>query len=116
MIKISESTSLNGMPNMDYAININGIRISLKKEDFKELTEKISDKLKKDYDKVTLIKQKYDKNVSQVQELRHDLISIFWSGDQNSIETIFFKREVKEINQEKLWQTLEKYNRFLEFE
>lgn len=116
MIKITESRYLNGMPNMDYAIDVNGIRISLKKEDFKELTEKLSETLKDDYQKATTIKEKYDKNVKQIQELRRDLIGIFWSGDQDDLDSFFFKREVKEIDQEKLWQTLEKYNRFLGFE
>lgn len=116
MIKITESRYLNGMPNMDYSIDVNGIRISLKKEDFKELTEKLSNTLKEDYNKATQLKEKYDKNVKQVQELRRDLISVFWSGDPTQFDGLFFKREVKEIDQEKLWQTLEKYNRFLGFE
>lgn len=116
MIKITQSRYLNGMPDMDYSIDVNGIRISLKKEDFKELIEKLSDTLKEDYNKATQVKEKYDKNVKQVQELRRDLISVFWSGDQDDLDSFFFRREVKEIDQEKLWQTLEKYNRFLGFE
>ncbi len=116
MIKISSSTYLSGMPNMDYSIDINGIRIGLKKEDFNELIEKLNQTLKEDYNKASKVKTDYDQNVKKIRELRRDLIAVFWSGDQDDFDCFFFKREVKEIDQEKLWKILSKYNRFLGFE
>jgi hypothetical protein len=116
MIKITQDTYLNGLPTMGYSIHINGIKIVLKKDDFVELVDKLSETLKEDYQKVADIKQKYDKTVNKVREFKRDIIDIFWRGDQEDMNSMFYRRDIQEIDQKKLWETLEKYDRFLGLE
>lgn len=116
MVKITKSTRFDGLSNMDYAIDVNGIRISLEKETFEELVEKISESLKEDYAKVVKAKKKYDERIDMVQAFRKELISIFWDRDQEGFDSLFFKRELNEIDQEKLWNVLEANNKFFGFQ
>ncbi len=104
-----------GIPTMDYAIDINGIRISLKKEDFRDFITQISDILQEDYDKVVEKIEKYRETQKKVSEVRKDLRNVFWSGDDEDMDALFFKKSVEEIDQKKLWDTLEKHNEFFGF-
>lgn len=112
-VKITESFYINGMPNMDYSIDINGVIIGLKKDDFKELIEKLDEKLKIDYQKASEVKEKYDKNIRNMRQLKREIIEIFWDGNQEDSDSMFFRRKISEIDQEKLWKTLEKYDELL---
>ena len=115
-VKITESRYLNGMPNLDYSITINGVRISLTKEDFAELTKEIGEAVSRDYLKAKEVKDKYDFNIEKIQELRKDIISVFWDGDQDDFDSMFFKKTVDEIDQDRLFDVLKKHNNFLGFE
>lgn len=115
-IRIYGSNYLNGMPVLDYKIEINGVTIGVNKKDFTMLLGALSKELREDYQKALAVKRKHDNNIEKLRELRRDIIDIFWSGDQDEMDTIFFRREVSEIDQEKLWDTLEKYNKLLGFE
>ena len=113
-VKIYSSFNPGGMPTLEYSININGISIGIKKEDFISLTEELSQKISEDLKKATEVREKYWENVKKLQELRLDIISVFWDGDPN--DDFVFRKTVNEIDQEKLFEVLEKYNRFLGFE
>lgn len=115
-IQVTTSTWIGGMPTFDYKININGISISLTKDDFLALTKSMDKTISENLQKALEVKEKYDNNVKKVQELRKDIINIFWNNNEDEDDEWFIRKEVKDINQEKLIEVLEKYNRFLGFE
>lgn len=115
-VKIYSGFNPGGMPSLEYSININGVSISTSKKDFDSLVEKLGKHISDDLKKAREVREKYWANIEKLRELRRDIISIFWDGDQDDMDGYFFKKEVKEIDQEKLFEILEKYNRFLGFE
>lgn len=114
-VEITTGTWIGGMPTFDYKIHINGIAISIQKEDFLQLTKSLDEEISKNLEKAIEVKEKYDNNVKKVQELRKDIIKVFWNnvGDDDDW---FIRKEAKDINEEKLIEVLEKYNRFFGFE
>ena len=115
-VKIYGGTYLGGMPVMDYSIQINGVRVSMTSDDFNELVNQLSEKLSDDLKQAIEVKTKYLKNVKQIQELRKDIISVFFDGDVEDMDSFFFKKDCKEIDQQKLSNILDKHNKFLGFE
>jgi hypothetical protein len=114
-IEVTTGTWLGGMPTFDYKIKINGIAISLTKDDFLALTKSIDKTISENLQKALEVKEKYDNNVKKVQELRKDIINVFWRNDGDG-DDWFIRKEVKDIDEDKLVEVLEKYNRFLGFE
>ena len=114
-VKIYSSFNTGGMPTLEYSIAINGVSINLSKEDFEALTNELGHEISKDLKKAEEVNEKYWNNVKKLQELRRDIISIFWDGGED-LDDYLFRKTVKEIEQEKLFETLEKYNKFLGFE
>ena len=113
-VRINSSFNPGGMPTLEYSIIINGIAISLKKEDFNSLVTKLGKEISNDLKKATEVKEKFWSNVKKLQELRKDIISVFWEGMEG--DEYFLKRSLNEIDEDKLFEVLEKYNRFLGFE
>jgi len=113
-ISIYGSRYLIGMPCFDYKININGVSIGLSKECFAELIAKISDKLKEDYDKAIAVKNEYDKEVDEVCKIRSELMNLFFSHTDEG--SIYFMKEISEIDRDKLREILGKHNKFWGFE
>ena len=113
-VKIYTGFNMGGMPTLEYSISINGVSININKEDFNSLTEELSQNISKDLKKAIEVREKYWSNVKKLQELRRDIIAVFWDGGDD--DDYFFRREVKEIDQEKLFAVLEKHNNFLGFE
>ena len=113
-VKIYSSFNMGGMPTLEYSININGISIGIKKEDFDSLVKELGTSISEDLEKAKSVKESYWKNVEKLQELRKEIISFFWDGEPD--DDYLFKKESKEIDQEKLFEILEKHNRFLGFE
>ncbi len=114
-VEITTGTWISGMPTFDYKIHINGIAISLKKDDFLALTESIDKTISENLQKALEVKEKYDNNVKKVQELRKDIIKVFWNNEGDD-DDWFIRKEAKDVNEEKLIEVLEKYNRFFGFE
>lgn len=114
-IEVTTSSYWTGMPTFEYKMIINGVGIFLTKEDFAELIEKLDVKISENLKQALAAKQKYDANVEKVQELRKDIIKVFWNNDGED-DDWFIRKEVKDIDEEKLIEVLEKYNRFLGFE
>ncbi len=114
-VEVTTGSWIGGMPTFDYKININGIAISLTKDDFLALTKSMDKTISENLEKALEAKEKYDNNVKKVQELRKDIINVFWNNDGDG-DDWFIRKEVKDINEEKLIEVLEKYNRFFGFE
>ena len=114
-VEITTGTWIGGMPTFDYTIHINGIAISIQKEDFLQLTKSLDEEISKNLEKALEVKEKYDNNVKKVQELRKDIIKVFWNNEGDD-DDWFIRKEAKDINEEKLIEVLEKYNRFFGFE
>ena len=114
-VEITTGTWIGGMPTFDYKIHINGIAISIQKEDFLQLTKSLDEEISKNLEKALEVKEKYDNNVKKVQELRKDIIKVFWNNEGDD-DDWFIRKEAKDINEEKLIEVLEKYNRFFGFE
>ena len=114
-VEITTGTWIGGMPTFDYKIHINGIAISIQKEDFLQLTKSLDEEISKNLEKALEVKEKYDNNVKKVQELRKDIIKVFWNNEGND-DDWFIRKEAKDVNEEKLIEVLEKYNRFFGFE
>lgn len=114
-IEITTGTWIGGMPTFDYKIHINGIAISIQKEDFLQLTKSLDEEISKNLEKALEVKEKYDNNVKKVQELRKDIIKVFWNNEGDDADW-FIRKEAKDINEEKLIEVLERYNRFFGFE
>jgi hypothetical protein len=114
-VEITTGTWIGGMPTFDYKIHINGIAISIQKEDFLQLTKSLDEEISKNLEKALEVKEKYDNNVKKVQELRKDIIKVFWNNEGDD-DDWFIRKEAKDVNEEKLIEVLEKYNRFFGFE
>jgi hypothetical protein len=114
-VEITTGTWIGGMPTFDYKIHINGIAISIQKEDFLQLTRSLDEEISKNLEKALEVKEKYDNNVKKVQELRKDIINVFWNNEGDD-DDWFIRKEAKDVNEEKLIEVLEKYNRFFGFE
>jgi len=114
-VKVTTETWLGGMPTFDYKIRINGIAISLTKDDFLSLTKSMDKTISENLQKALEVKEKYDNNVKKVQELRKDIINVFWHNDGDE-DDWYIRKKVKDINEDKLIEVLEKYNRFFGFE
>ncbi|RWX03383.1 hypothetical protein [Flavobacterium cerinum] len=115
-VEITTSSYWGGMPAMDYAIHINGIRIQLKTVDFQNLLTAMSDRLAEDYEKVLKVKKQHDNNIDKLKELRKDLIKLFYEGDTEDMYELFIRRDIKDIDDNKLSEVLEKHSKFLGFE
>ena len=113
-VKIYRSHHLDGMPTLEYSIVINGVRIQISEADFKELTNELGSKIASDYAEAKQVYAKWSTNIDKLQELRKDIINIFWDG--HSDEDYFFRKTIDEIDQEKLFDVLEKHSKFLGFE
>lgn len=114
-VEITTGTWIDGMPTFDYKIHINAIAISIQKEDFLQLTKSLDEEISKNLEKALEVKEKYDNNVKKVQELRKDIIKVFWNNEGDD-DDWFIRKEAKDVNEEKLIEVLEKYNRFFGFE
>ncbi len=114
-VEITTGTWISGMPTFDYKIHINGIAISIQKEDFLQLTKSLDEEISKNLEEALEVKEKYDNNVKKVRELRKDIIKVFWNNEGDD-DDWFIRKQAKNVNEEKLIEVLEKYNRFLGFE
>jgi hypothetical protein len=114
-VKITTGSWIGGMPTLDYTIHINGVAISIQKEDFLQLTKSLNEEISNNLEKALDVKEKYHNNVKKVQELRKDIIKIFWNNEGED-DDWFTRKEAKDVNEEKLIKVLEKYNRFFGFE
>jgi len=113
-VKIYSSTNMGGIPTLEYSIDINGVSIGIRKEDFDSLVKEMGTSIAEDLEKAKQVKEGYWKNVKQLQELRKDIVSIFWDGEAD--DDYLLRKESKKIDEDKLFEVLERYNRFLGFE
>ena len=114
-VEVTTGTWLGGMPTFDYKIKINGIAISLTKDDFLALTKSMDRTIADNLQKALEIKEKHDNNIEKLRELRKEIINVFWDNDGDG-DDWFIRKEVKDINEDKLVEVLEKHNRFFGFE
>lgn len=113
---IYNSHYIDGSPTLDYKISINGVKIGLSKEDFADLVQELGSTIADDYKKMLQVSERDNKRHQKTQQLRKDLINVFWDGDVDDMNDFFVKRDIKEIDQERLWKILEDNNRFFGFE
>lgn len=114
MVEIRTGHYIGGSPTLKYTIEINGVSISLSDEDFTSLCTELGETLKEDREKALTASEKQNNNIKKVQELRKDIINIFWEGEEDS--DYYIRRPLKEIDENNLVDVLGKYNRFLGFE
>jgi hypothetical protein len=113
-VKINTGIYISGMPTFDYSIVINGVSILLKKEDFEALTKELGGQIMDDYKNAIETFNKYEKRVSVIQDLRKDLLPIFYSNEGDG-DDYFFRKSANEVDDKKLCDVLEKYERFFGF-
>jgi hypothetical protein len=113
-VKINTGIYISGMPTFDYSIVINGVSILLKKEDFESLTKELGGQVMEDYKNAIETFNKYEKKVSVIQDLRKDLLPIFYSNEGDG-DDYFFRKSANEVDDKKLCDVLEKYERFFGF-
>lgn len=113
-VKINTGIYISGMPTFDYSIIINGVSILLKKEDFEALTKELRGQIMEDYKNAIETFNKYEKKVSVIQDLRKDLLPIFYTNEGDG-DDYFFRKSANEVDDKKLCDVLEKYERFFGF-
>jgi hypothetical protein len=113
-VKINTGIYISGMPTFEYSIVINGVSILLTKEDFKSMTNELGGQIKEDYKNAIETFNKYEKRVSVIQDLKNDLLPIFYSNEGDG-DDYFFRKSANEVDDKKLSEVLEKYERFFGF-
>lgn len=111
-VKINTGICISGMPTFEYSIVINGVSILLTKENFEALSKELGGQIMEDYKNARETFNKYEKRVSVIRDLKKDLLPIFYS---NEGDDYFFRKSANEVDDKKLSEILEKYERFFGF-
>ena len=115
-VKITNETYLNGLPIPEgYSIEINGVEIKLKSEDFKELLKEMDKKISKNHEKTVELYEKYNEKVKTFENFKKDIIRIFWDGDPDNMDDWLTRKNAKNIDSKKLDDVLDKYSKILGF-
>jgi hypothetical protein len=115
-MKIENSHYLSGMPANDvYKIELSkGITLTLLPDEYIELCNVIGEKNGNDAEAIKKADGKFFKRAEKFQELIKDLRDIFYSGDEDG--DILFRTETSKIDDDKLFDILDKHANVLGLE
>ena len=72
-VEITTGTWIGGMPTFDYKIHINGIAISIQKEDFLQLTKSLDEEISNNLEKALEVKEKYEQAKAEKKRIQKEL-------------------------------------------
>lgn len=106
-VKICKQTYLSGMPVLfEKTIDIDGVRITLKHEQFKELCDEISKSVSEDLSILISIAEKYKSTTNEVHNIIKEIREIFYKIEDESDWA--FRKDVGDIRQKDLDNLLDK--------
>lgn len=114
-VEITTENWVSGMPTLDYKIHINGVVIALQEEQFMQLVSKLREEIGSDLEKALQVKKEFNKDVEKLREFREEILEIFY-GDLGTEGDLLFKRKLKDIDEKRLAELLDKYDGFLGIE
>lgn len=113
-VKILESTHFGGMPTMDYKIVIDKVNIELDKETFTELSKEISDSVAKNHHKALQVYDKHWENHKKFHAMIKEFRNLFYDGGEEG--DMFFKKELHELDLDKIHEFLDQNSKMLGFQ